>query len=381
MNAPVQDALPGAARPRQRIDFLDGLRGLAIVMVMLFHAYARWPELVPYGTSYAQVPLFRYGWMGVQLFFLISGFVIFLTLEKTRNFPDFMTRRWLRLFPAMLICSALVFSSAALFPERPGGALHWRDLLPGLSFIEPSWWEAALGAPQDMVEGAFWSLFIEVRFYAIAGCLYFWFGRDRTIAAIAALFAAALAYRVLHDIAPAAHLAWFKLYVDITKAQYFGWFAAGALYYEYYFHERRATLVWAIACALPSALSTWYVDRGDNPGALASALLLVLFFPLAVRWRRLRSLLASKGLLWLGFVSYPLYLMHENALIACIIKLGRAAPWLPPVLLPLAPVLALLALAWLVARYGEPRVRAWLHPLYERGRRLVGAAWRIESNV
>jgi len=367
-----------AARGRQRIEFLDGLRGLAIVLVMLFHAYARWPDRVPYGAAYAGVPPLRYGWLGVELFFLISGFVIFLTLEKTRNFPDFMTRRWLRLFPAMLICSAIVFASAPLLPERPAGLPHWRDLLPGLSLIEPSWWGWLLESPQDVLEGAFWSLFVEVRFYAVAGCLYFWLGRDRTIAAIAMLFGVALAYRVLHDVFPVARLHWLKLYVEITGAQYFGWFAAGALYYEYAVHGRRATLCQAVACAVLAALSTWYVDRGDNAGAIAAALLVVLVFSLAVCTRRVRAALSIRPLLWLGFVSYPLYLMHENALIACIIGLGRAAPWLPAPLLPVAPALALLALAWLVARYAEPRLREWLRPLYDGGRRAIGAG-RVAS--
>lgn len=378
MSVPPVD---GAARARQRIDFLDGLRGLAIVLVVLFHAYARWPERVPYGAAYAGVPLFRYGWLGVELFFLISGFVIFLTLEKTRNVAEFMLRRWLRLFPAMLICSALVFFSAPLLPERPAGLPHWRDLLPGLSLIEPWWWGKLLGAPQEVLEGAFWSLFVEVRFYAIAGCLYFWLGRNKTIAAIAALFTVALAYRVLHDVYPALHLSWLKLYVDISTAQYFGWFAAGALYHAYYCHERRATLGLASVCAVLSALSTWYVDRGDNAGAIAAALLVALLFTLAVCTRQVRAFLSAKPLLLLGLVSYPLYLMHENALIAGIVQLGRAAPWLPPPLLPAAPLAALLALAWLVARHAEPPLRAWLRPLLGQGRRAIHAALRRAPSV
>lgn len=373
------EAIPaaGAAAPaRQRVDFLDGLRGVAIVLVILFHAYARWPELVPYGDAYAGFALFRFGWLGVELFFLISGFVIFLTLEKTANFPDFMTRRWLRLFPAMLICSVLVFASAALFPERPAGAPHWRDLLPGLSFIEPWWWQVALRSPQHVLEGAFWSLFVEVRFYAIAGCLYFWIGRDRTIAAIAALFAIAFGYRLLHAACPALDLRWLKLYADVTTAQYFGWFAAGARYYEYFYHGRNSTLCRAIGWALLSALSTWYVDRGDTPGAVAASLAVVLLFTLAVTVRRVRSVLGWKPVLWLGLISYPLYLMHENALIACVIRLGRAAPWCPPLLLPVVPLAVLLPLAFWIARSGEPRVRAWLRPLYVRSRRLIQAVWR-----
>lgn len=377
--APAQTPAP---RPRQRIDFLDGLRGVAIALVIGFHAFARWPEIVPYRDAYAGLALFKYGWLGVELFFLISGFVIFLTLEKARNFPDFMTRRWFRLFPAMLICSTLVFATAALLPERPAGMPHWRDLLPGLSFIEPWWWGAVLRSRQGVLEGAFWSLFVEVRFYAIAACLYFYFGRNKTIAAIALLFSIAFAYQVLHFAYPTLGLRWLKFYVDVTTAQYFGWFAAGALYYEYFYHERRATLCWAIAWAILSALSVWFVDRGDTPGALGASTGVVLLFTLAITLRPVRSLLSWKPLLWMGFISYPLYLMHENAMIASIVKFGYFLPWLPPVVLPVLPLALLLPLAYFIARIGEPRVREWLRPLYERSRRIIETGWgRLTQDV
>ena len=68
--------------PRGRLAYLDGMRGVAILLVLLFHAFARWPDLVPYGDQYQSVPLFRVGFIGVNLFFIISGFVILMTLES-----------------------------------------------------------------------------------------------------------------------------------------------------------------------------------------------------------------------------------------------------------------------------------------------------------
>lgn len=104
-----------------RITHLDGLRGLAILLVVVYHLFARWAELVPWGDSTA-VPIVRTGYHGVELFFLISGFVILMTLERSPNLFSFAWRRWLRLFPAMLICSALIFATAWLIPDRPGGS-------------------------------------------------------------------------------------------------------------------------------------------------------------------------------------------------------------------------------------------------------------------
>ena len=52
-----------------RIQFLDGLRGIAILLVICFHSYTRWPKFVPYGHQFSDFYLFKYGYLGVQLFF------------------------------------------------------------------------------------------------------------------------------------------------------------------------------------------------------------------------------------------------------------------------------------------------------------------------
>mgnify|MGYP003609638691 FL=1 len=121
-----------------RIQYLDGLRGVAIILVVLFHAFARWPNLTPYGDEYAGFFITQYGWVGVELFFIISGFVIFMTLEKSSNIMVFMYKRWLRLFPAMLIASVFIYITAPFFYERPAGQPTWLSLIPGLTFINPS---------------------------------------------------------------------------------------------------------------------------------------------------------------------------------------------------------------------------------------------------
>ena len=59
---------------------------------MGYHAYSRWLEILPYSSGQMNI-IFNYGWLGVHLFFLISGFVIFLTLDKSSNFITFMFKR------------------------------------------------------------------------------------------------------------------------------------------------------------------------------------------------------------------------------------------------------------------------------------------------
>lgn len=152
-----------SVRSPLRITYLDGLRAIAILLVILFHAFGRWPAVMPYGANFEHFYLVRYGWLGVELFFLISGFVILMTLEKCSGFKDFMLRRWLRLFPTMLVCSLLIFVTAPLFSARPAGPAHFVDLLPGLFFTDLGW--GLFGAGITPIEGSFWSLFVEVKFY------------------------------------------------------------------------------------------------------------------------------------------------------------------------------------------------------------------------
>src|ERR1700686_2691801 len=85
---------------------LDVLLGIAALMVLLFHYTERFHEL--YGHAPGMV-LFTIGRQGVDLFFIISGFVIFMTIEKTRRGLDFVVSRFSRLFPAYWIAVSLTF--------------------------------------------------------------------------------------------------------------------------------------------------------------------------------------------------------------------------------------------------------------------------------
>ena len=81
----------------KRLTNLDGLRGLAALAVLLYHytsIFPRfWPEAEPTGF------LVDFGGFGVHLFFIISGFVILMTLEKRGASRDFIIYRFIRLYP------------------------------------------------------------------------------------------------------------------------------------------------------------------------------------------------------------------------------------------------------------------------------------------
>lgn len=348
------------AKPH-RIEFLDGLRGIAILLVLAYHAYARWSDLYSFGQRFSHGTMVGFGWLGVHLFFLISGFVILMTLEKCRSFQEFILRRWLRLFPAMLMCSGIVFLTASLFPERPGGIPMWRDVLPGLTFLEPAGWEWLTGTHQGLLEFAFWSLFVEMKFYVVFGLLYFLVGWKKAVGGLIALFALSAVTASFPMIVPGASLSfllWPGRLAEILSAQYFGWFAAGALYYRYFLTQKRLDMACAMGVAAASAAAI-----GGSVGSHIAALGVGLLFTVSVLHPGMKTILGHPLLLFIGFISYPLYLLHENMMVAMIVKLGRAMSQLPATLIPILPICGVIGLAWVVARWLEPWTRAVIRRL------------------
>lgn len=357
---------------RARIAFLDGLRGIAILLVLLFHAYARWPEIVPYGSRFQTVPLFAYGYIGVQLFFLISGFVICMTLEKCRNYQDFLLRRWLRLFPAMLVISVSIFVSAPLFfPHRPAGPPSIQGAIPGLLLLDPEIIRLFIKGDWVLIEGAFWSIFVEVGFYFVFGALFFLLGAWR---AIWVLFAFFLIRRyvigsLIALVGDGGFIAICKTAMDIVGVRHFAWFASGALFYEAYKAPRfrvaaLASAVGVLAC---------FASPGIHGAARVACLIILICFAAPVVFPSARGWLSGRVLRFFGFISYPLYLVHENAMVSLIVSTGNAFPAMPGILIPVVPILVVVLVAWLVARYGESLVRSLLNRPYQRFCRFVGA--------
>mgnify|MGYP001814895954 FL=1 len=346
------DAGKPVQKELNRIQYLDGLRGIAIFLVLLYHAYVRWQEIVPFEDRFSGIPLFANGWLGVHLFFVISGYVIYMTLDKPRSPTNFFVRRWLRLFPAMLICSVIIYSTAAFFIERPAGSPALRDLLPGLTFIEPIWWRKFLGPPQGQLEGEFWSLYVEDKFYVLAGLFYFVFGEKKMVWMLCVLFLSYVALPFLSVFFPNAEWSLPQQILFVLSAKHFGWFAAGSLFYLYVREQRAYLLILAVAIGLISALS---LKAGLQ--ATYAGIAVVLLFTASILSKRLQSLLTSPFLLFLGFASYPLYLLHENMMVSLIVKIGNFAPWMPAILIPVLPMSIVVTLGWLVAKYAEPWAR------------------------
>ena len=138
-----------------RVVELDALRGLAALAVVAFHYTTHYGNEVGH---LGDMPVsFDFGNYGVELFFLISGFVIFMTLERTRTAMDFVVSRFSRLFPAYW--TAILLSSVVVYTiGMPSQRLPWSDVAFDFTMIQE-----ILGA--EHLDGSYWTLQVELFFY------------------------------------------------------------------------------------------------------------------------------------------------------------------------------------------------------------------------
>lgn len=210
-----------------------------------------------------------------------------------------------------------------------------------------------MGPPQGVLEGAFWSLYVEVKFYLVTGVFYFLFGEKKTIWVLVFVFLSSAALPFLAASFPNLDLSIPRQIEFVLSAKYFGWFASGALLYVYTKEHHTRLLVWAVVIGLAAAFSM----KGVETQAIWAGIVVVLLFASSILSKRLQSFLTHPYLLVLGFVSYPLYLLHENMMVSLIVKMGAIAPWMPALLVPIIPMLLVIALGWMVAKFAEPWVR------------------------
>lgn len=336
-----------------RINYLDGLRGIAILMVVFYHAYARWNELVPYGSDFSYNFL-KHGYLGVQLFFIISGFVILMSLERCNSFKEFIFKRWIRLFPCMLICTGIIFFSASFFDSRPLGEPQLIGAVPGLLFIDPKWLEYFYIDKIPVLEGSFWSIYVEFKFYFLASLIYFFISPRFLIPGISLLFISSIYFEYLNEVSNIPVFSYLDFLCERFSLIHFGWFAAGSAFYRY---KVTGNLMYFCFGLLLCLISSFQLKEQTYQEVII-AITISMLFAISLTSSNLQKLLSTKFLLILGFISYPLYLLHENMMISMIIQLDAIfIDSFPDVLLPIFPILLIAILAYIITKKIEKKAR------------------------
>lgn len=275
-----------------RILALDALRGIAAIMVVLFHYTTRFNNLYGHIDRLPfQVP---FGSDGVLLFFMISGFVIFMTLEKTVRPLDFIVSRFSRLYPTYWFCLLVTFC-AVYFSSINDRKVTFFQAIINLSMIQN-----LLHIPS--VDGVYWSLSIELIFYGIMLCL-FCIKKLQKIEIIAFFWLLVQFLAILFpEISQQSAIGQITSKFILLKFAHL--FVAGIIFYRIFKtgDSTRRFLILSF-CLLNQFLSDQLVS---------SSLVVVFFFVFYLFAHGKLRLITIKPLVYLGTISYPLYLTHQN---------------------------------------------------------------------
>jgi peptidoglycan/LPS O-acetylase OafA/YrhL len=269
--------------PKQRYDNIDLLRAMAILPVLLFHYTTRFP-LEFYKAS--SVPFhMEWGKFGVDLFFVVSGYCIFLTLDSSTSLSNFWAKRLARLQPAYMLAIALTFLVVATFglPGRQEGVF--------VAFANVFWLNAIPTIPH--LDGVYWSLIVELKFYFFIGIIY-WGASGKNVSFWWAIFC---------GFGAIAHRVWPLVGEWIFIAPYAPAFLVGLLAYESPKLSKKAVA----ALGFYSAASIGFSPRFTGDSWTGVGVAVFAYFVL-----RLPSLKVPKPITYIGLVSYSLYLVHDN---------------------------------------------------------------------
>ena len=347
------------AAPRHAVRLLeiDALRGLAALWVVVFHFTFGvgfvWLRGDP--SAAARVAPFAFntqGLLAVDLFFMISGFVIFMTLERSASVMDFAVSRFSRLFPAYWVCLALTTATIVLAPLA-AQTITLPQVMAGATMVN-----AYIG--YDPVESVYWSLAVELAFYAIMAGI-FRAGLIPRIEWLGGFWLALSAVAFTFFPHLGAMLPWRVQTASILP--YTPLFFAGILLYRIHalgWTRSRAALL--AACVLVRLASF-----PDLPNIAGTALIFTVFIAAALGWL---PLLRVRWFEFLGGISYPLYLIHGSIgfrvqyWAAATLHLGAMAGFL----IALA---AVLTLAWAVAVSIERPARSAIRRAYRSAKRFA----------
>jgi len=313
-------AIVDVTKPAERLPALTGVRGIAALWVVMWHARTHFYA----GTGFSDIAFFELAWYGVDIFFMLSGFILcHVHLQDFRKMTwqatgAFIYLRFSRIYPVHLFTLAIVvaffFFTVALGKPMDGRPRFGLDLFAANLFLVQSWgW-----APNESWNILAWSISTEWLMYLLFPLIAYLLSRLQW--GVRALICAALSLLLL--------VVSFRLLgLESTYSTYrfgvirtFFSFVAGCFVYVAYRSGKLESwpwraLEWISVVWLLSALFFWR----SSFAALPAVALLIL--SLAMGQGAVSRFIGLRPVVYLGEISYSLYMVHMIVLELCFLPL------------------------------------------------------------
>lgn len=305
-----------------RITELDALRGMAALMVTVYHFLL---GRVPHDS------IAKFGTTGVDLFFIISGFVIFMTIERCKTAKEFIVGRFSRLYPAYWICVTITF--ILIFVSlKMGYHQDQKNNLLGVYVMNLTMLQYYFNI-RDL-DGQYWTLIVELVFYVFILLLFIsnMLKNIKKIGTGILLFL--LLWRLFYTSSNNTFLLK-SLFDFIPLLKYFPLFFTGILFYDSYNKKlnNKTNIILIIFCYVVQVMifsqfhrHVWILNTFEF--ALILLIYFVLFFMFIygkLRW------ISNRYTIALGEISYCLYLIHNfmgaKAIMPFLMKKAGLSLW------------------------------------------------------
>ncbi|MEY2816830.1 MAG: hypothetical protein RL275_293 [Chloroflexota bacterium] len=287
-----------------RINEIDLLRFIAAIAVVIFH-YAFRGYAANDMTTMPYPLLSRYakfGYLGVNLFFMISGFVILMTASEG-SLRKFLVSRFVRLYPTFWLCCSVTFIMTLLLGGERFSATTYQYLINLTMFSEYFYVEP--------IDGAYWSLFFELKFYILIGIILIikkidWIQLFLILWLSATIY---LEYFIQND--------YWYYWLNVNYSVYF---IAGATFFLIrskgvsFLRIFILSTSWIIAClqAFEDILireKYYKTPMNENIVLLVISTFYLILFLIALNKT---NIIGQFDWSFLGALTYPLYLLHQN---------------------------------------------------------------------
>lgn len=286
-------------KPVNRYLELDALRGIAVLLVGFFH-FTRFRPEGAWG--------FKFGSTGVDLFFIISGFVIFMSLQKITKGVEFAINRVSRLYPTYwtaITFTFLTISAYALFKHK---GIDKTDLINYVGNL--TMFQFYLNIPN--LDGAYWTMIIEMLFYIVMLILFSLNAlRYVVILGLCISGVTVIGYQLMYDIELVK-----RCIEGIPLLKFLPLFTSGIIFYKIYTDnkhrlQRYLALGFCLVCQiLLFNASRRFVFGINNLEYGITLIFYYLVFTLLSNHKL--SFIISRATLLMGKISFAFYLIHES---------------------------------------------------------------------